>query len=278
MTGRHHGATYRGIELEITQARDLANHLKHHLEFDRARGDRSRTVDDDLDGVLKLADGLGDVLDRALARMVALDLRIVHLLALDLNATSYRSLDSKRIIKIFGDGNAISPAEVDRVSVDIMGLTLDTCLTAGLRSIKYEREAVGQLRASFDKALVCSLITRWADFEISLDRMPKKVQVLRAALARTDTGPSGFPGMWSCAVAERFAQTAMPIFSRTRRLDRQTASILRLTSLSLAAETYAYKGNELSDICWELAAGVTLLEQRVCGEDPPQETIMLARA
>ena len=70
----------------------------------------------------------------------------------------------------------------------------------------------------------------------------------------------------------------MPIFTRTRRLDRQTASILRLTSLSLAAETYAHRETGLSDICWELAAGVTLLEQRVCVESLPLETIILARA
>lgn len=282
MTSRHAGTTHLGMELEITQARDLAYHLKHHLEFDRARGARRRTVDDDIDGALNLMDDLGDILDRALTHMAALDQRIVHLLALDLNATSYRSFDNKRIIKIFGAGNTINAAEVDRalnrVSMDVMGVTLGTCLTAGLRSIEYERGAVGQLRASFDKALVRSLNTRSTDFEISLDRMPEKVQALRAALARTDIGPSSFPGLWCRAVAERFAQTAMPIFSRARLLDRQTASILRLTSLSLAAEAHAYKANGLSDICWELAAGVTLLEQRICGADLPLETIMLARA
>jgi NACHT domain/Sulfatase-modifying factor enzyme 1 len=282
MTSRHTGTAYLGMELEITQARDLAYHLRLHLESDRARGARGHTVDDDIDGALKLADDLGDTLDRALTHMAALDQRVVHLLALDLNATSYRSFDTKRIIKIFGAGNTINAAEVDKalnqVSVDVMGETLSTCLTVGLRSIEYERGAVGQLRASFDKALVRNLNTRSTDFEISLDRMPKKIQALRMALVRRDSEPPAFPGLWCGSVAERFAQTAMPIFSRTRRLDRQTASILRLTSLSLAAETYAHRENGLSDICWELAAGVTLLEQRVCGEGRPLETIILARA
>jgi hypothetical protein len=88
----------------------------------------------------------------------------------------------------------------------------------------------------------------------------------------------GFPGPWCRSVVERFTQTAMPVFTRARRLDQPTASVLRLTSLSLAAETYAYKGNRLSDICWELAAGVTVLEQRTCGRNRPLETIILARA
>ena len=108
--------------------------------------------------------------------------------------------------------------------------------------------------------------------------MPKRIQALRTALVLPDVRPSGFPGRWCCSVVERFTQAAMPIFSRARRLDPQTASVLRLTSLSLAAETYAHKENGLSDICWELAAGVTLLEQRLCGENPPQEAIILARA
>ena len=282
MTSRHTGATYLGMELEITQARDLAYHLKHHLEFDRAHGARGRTLDDDLDRVLELMDDLGDVLDRALAHMAALDQRIVHLLALDLSTTSYRTFDNQRVTKIFGSDSTINAAGLDRalnqVSVDVMGVTLGTCLTAGLRSIEFERGAVGQLRASFDEALARSLTTGLADFEISLDRMPKRIQALRMALVRRDIEPSGFPGLWCGSVAERFAQTAMPIFSRARRLDRQTASILRLTSLSLAAEAYAYQENDLSDICWELAAGVTLLEQRICGGDLPLETIILARA
>jgi len=70
----------------------------------------------------------------------------------------------------------------------------------------------------------------------------------------------------------------MPVFRRTRRLDRQTASILRLTSLALAAETYPREDNGPSDICWEIAAGVTVLEQRVCGGSLPLEAIILARA
>jgi NACHT domain/Sulfatase-modifying factor enzyme 1 len=282
MTSRHTGATYLGMELETTQARDLAYHLKHHLEFDRARAARGRTLDDDIDRVLELMDDLGQVLDRALTHMAALDQRIVHLLALDPGTTSYRSFDSQRIMKIFGADNTISAAGLDRalnrVSVDVMGVTLGTCLTAGLHSIEFERGAVGQLRASFNEALVRSLNTRLTDFEISLDRMPKRIQALRMALVRRDTDPSGFPGLWCGSVADRFAQTAIPIFSRTWRLDRQTASILRLTSLSLAAETYAHEQTGLSDICWELAAGVTVLEQRVCGESLPLETIILARA
>jgi hypothetical protein len=79
-------------------------------------------------------------------------------------------------------------------------------------------------------------------------------------------------------VAEWLRQAARRVFRRTRRLDRQTASALRLTSLSLAAETYGHQGNRLSDICWALAAGVTLLEQDLYGKSLPPETIILARA
>jgi Sulfatase-modifying factor enzyme 1 len=282
MTSRHAGATYLGMELEITQARDLAYHLKRHLEFDLVHCARGRTLDDDIDRVLELMDDLGNVLDRALAHMAALDQRIVHHLALDLNTTSYHPFDIKYITEIFGAGDTINAGEFDqilnRVSADVMGATLGACLTAGLRAIECERGAVSQLRASFDKELVHSLNTRSADFEISLDRMPEKIQELRTALVQPDIEPAGFPGMWCCAVAERLAQNVMPIFSRTRRLDRQTAGILRLTSLALAAETYPHNEHGLSDICWEIAAGVTVLEQRLCGGDLPLETIILARA
>jgi hypothetical protein len=282
MTSRHTGATHLGMELEITQARDLAYHLKRHLEFDRAHCARGRTLDDDIDSVLELMDDLGNALDRALAHMAMLDQRIVHLLALDLDTTSYHPFDKKYITEIFGTGDTINAGEfeqvLNRVSGDVMGATLGACLTAGLRAIEFERGAVSQLRASFDKELVHSLNTRSADFEISLDRMPEKIQELRIALVQPDIEPPGFPGMWSRAAAERLAQNAMPIFSRTRRLDRQTASILRLTSLALAAETYPHQDTGASDICWEIAAGVTVLEQRICGGDLPLETIILARA
>jgi hypothetical protein len=282
LTSRHTGASYLGMELEITQARDLAYHLKHRLGSDRARGARGRAIDDDMGGTLRLMEDLGNVLDRALAHMAALDQDVVHLLALDLNATSHHPFDYQYIIDTFGAGDAIDAAAFDRglnrVSVDVMGVTLGTCLTAGLRSIECERGAVGQLRASFDKALVHRLKTRPGNFDISPDHLVKKIQELRTALVLPDIRPSGFPGPWCCSVVERFTQTARPVFSRSRQLDRQTASVLRLTSLSLAAETYAYKGNRLSDICWELAAGVTVLEQRTCGRNRPLETIILARA
>jgi hypothetical protein len=282
LTSRHTGASYLGMELEITQARDLAYHLKRHLESGPASSRRGHAIDDDIGGALRLMNDLGNVLDRALAHMAALDRDVVHLLALDLDTTSYRPADYTYVIDTFGAGDATNAAEFDRglnrVSVDVMGVTFGACLTAGLRSIECERGAVGQLRTSFDKALVHRLKTRPVDFDISLERMPKKIQELRAALVLPGIQPSGFPGLWCCSVAERFTQAAMPVFSRTRRLDRQTASALRLTSLSLAAETYGYKGNRLSDICWELAAGVTLLEQRLCGKSLPLETIILARA
>jgi hypothetical protein len=82
---------------------------------------------------------------------------------------------------------------------------------------------------------------------------------------------------WGREIAKRLEQAAIPIFQRQERLSRQSAAAIRLTSLCLAVEIETHTGIPgVGGKFRKIAAGATLLEERLCGEHPPTETIILA--
>lgn len=89
------------------------------------------------------------------------------------------------------------------------------------------------------------------------------------------------PSQWENSVVGGMGFVA-EIFDRKRQLTSADAAGIRLAAVRLAAESHARAGTS-----WEhsycrdflsVATGISLLELRLCGEDPPDEMIILARA
>lgn len=85
------------------------------------------------------------------------------------------------------------------------------------------------------------------------------------------------PSAWGREAAHRVQQMAGLILQRTESPDPAITSACRLTVLCLAAETAATDPRTTKAFS-DVAAGLTLLQQRQSGDAPATETILLARA
>ena len=116
------------------------------------------------------------------------------------------------------------------------------------------------------------LVTDPATLEATLD---KSVESLTSALNEYPPGACVAPS-WCAIVAARLRQNAGPIFTRAEGPTSDKATAVRLAALCLAGEADGMERNDIGDMFRQLAAGITLLEYRATGKQPPCEVIMLA--
>jgi hypothetical protein len=83
-------------------------------------------------------------------------------------------------------------------------------------------------------------------------------------------------GRWATQVIANFKALTQGILTRTQPVVGPIASACRITALSLAAEADYLSAPDLSDTFRQIAAGITWLERRHNGDDPPSEVIVLA--
>lgn len=93
-----------------------------------------------------------------------------------------------------------------------------------------------------------------------------------------DDEDSDRPSLWARNASIALEQRSRPMFRRERELTPQLASAIRLSALCLASERIPLKSGITGELFREIAASVTLLEQRKNGEAVPTETILLAPA
>lgn len=110
---------------------------------------------------------------------------------------------------------------------------------------------------------------------VSLDSISIKLRTLAKTLQKPCNWLTGIGSDWPEIVVRRLLETATPIFDRTRPLDDDTATAIRVPALCLAVEAEVH-ALELGSIFREIAAGVTLLQGRKSGAVATPETIVLA--
>jgi hypothetical protein len=103
-----------------------------------------------------------------------------------------------------------------------------------------------------------------------IDTLREAVDELRGVSTRMPTSD------WSDGVAQRLQEKAEPILSRRAKLTPEHGTAIRIAALCLAVEADLRLKTDLGDKFRQVAAGVTWLQRRYNGEDPPTETILLA--
>lgn len=82
--------------------------------------------------------------------------------------------------------------------------------------------------------------------------------------------------IWADTVAGNLEHAAAPILQHREEVTSRAATLIRLSALCLAAEADTPQPGRHSDRFRRIAAGITLLQRRVEGTDPPAEIILLA--
>jgi hypothetical protein len=81
---------------------------------------------------------------------------------------------------------------------------------------------------------------------------------------------------WTRKVTDHFKELARPVLRREIKVTELTAAILRILALCMAAEADALQCPNSSKAFYQVAAGITWLEQSHNGKSSPGQTIILA--
>lgn len=240
-----------GDSIADAQLIHLADELLRHLE-------RS------LDLALKIQCDLD--LARDLARDLALDLTHEPYLDLALKPDSPSVLDCV-------DSQTV--AIIDTIGTRILGVALGRALSN--TSIYVQRVKDSNLlrttSARFTERIRQEVREEATTYVVSLETLANKAQagsLFDASAMQAETA-------WGREITKRLERAVAPILSREQTLDSQSAGAIRLASLCLAAEIASDSGQPRSGReLREIAAAITLLEQRLCSGSPSTETIILA--
>jgi hypothetical protein len=277
----------RALDRALARALDLAFDLDRArvlaLDLDLAR-DLARALDFArvLDGALDFARVLARALDfaRDLALDLAHDLNFARDLARaldlarDLARDLDRDLDLDRVLDLAFD---LARAR-DRVLVFVtwraVGKVLGTALLpalAGDEGTARGEEAGRRFVAAWASA---AGIEDSAQIKVPLDGS----LAVRARDACAACAARSHPGVgWNAAtVAERLADSVVPLLEQRRSLTASSAAHLRAAALALADE--AISGKEGRQTFQVLAAAATLIQQRASGQAPVGESLVLALA
>ncbi len=251
-------ALARALDLDLARDLDPARDLDHASArvgaLDPARAldhasARARALDlaRDLDLALTLAEAVvARARARARARALDLDLDFVRGLALGHAPRTYLgNALSQTLIAVFSDpvANRVSAPRVREMLADRL------CNASGIGLGEYA-VSPDQLTASVNSA-ISKARTRLPGSDRSLDR-------------------------WISQVITNFEALAEGILTRKQPVTAPIASACRITALCLAAEADYLSAPDLSETFRQIAAGITWLERRHNGDDPPSEIIVLA--
>jgi hypothetical protein len=191
-----------------------------------------------------------------------------HVLCADLLSSVSRQRDAA-LLRCLAD--ALTADGGSRVFLGSMGSRLSLELPGLARDVT---------PASIDRVLKLGLRVRdTLPIEQLAAAVHDTADKLHAAL-KDVTFPSA---AWARQAAVRFRTLADPVVRRQQPTTASTARVLRLLALGLAeeadilaAQKPAAETEPLGDTFREIAATITWLERRHCGEDPPREAILLA--
>ncbi len=284
----------RAIDFNFVQNRAL----DLNRAIDRAR-DLSRALD--LDRALDCALDLNLTLDRAIDYAVDLDVDRawgLHRVG-DISLTLDRVRDINRAVDLDSD-----PV---RRAIDLTG-EIDVAVERYLRSIsRYDRiqpivanacrlalgrafsmaigKALGSSRQPDSWNALLKFTQAFTDVTglNTVGRQTAEPATLEVTLQESlteqgdvpDEGPAGL-SLRVPVAAERLRQRAGPVFARAERPTPESATIIRITALRLAAEADDLQRKDIGDMFRQVAAGITLLERRATGELQAPEVIMLA--
>ncbi|RAY11905.1 signal transduction protein [Actinomadura craniellae] len=279
-----HRAESLGRDFANALIQDSGTVLEHTLAVDRKRG-----LDQTLGRIIAHSNALvamsTGVLRKGHTRKLRRDLhhavdtvdaeRAMHLFELEWDAELLLKLD-----RILGR-SLVSSGELDfgRFDVYTTGTTFGWVITHALSAAHKVRssERPMVLVREFCERMISLTIVPGEVWEVSLDALPRRLHQSCAALV-TALDPSGQKSSfgWAVTVAQRLSVLAVPVLDGRAALDSETATTVRLAALCLAVEALAVGRDDLGREFHAVAAGITLLEQRLCGEQPPTETIFLA--
>ncbi|WP_020673012.1 NACHT domain-containing protein [Amycolatopsis nigrescens] len=221
--------------------------------------DLDRALDRDFEYARRLASTLDTDLDTALEPDLDLVLDVV--LGLDL------ARDTDRTPVPFG--------EYHRHLEAITGLAMPRALSQALQ--ESERVPLDEDRHrfldSFARAFVTITGIESGDRIVPPDSLTAEVRRACSGLLAASPVPD-----WAREASDRLERLAVPVFSRRQNLTPVTATAIRTGVLCLAVEADALGAPSTAEAFRQVAAGVSLLEQRWGSELSPTETIVLATA
>ena len=154
-----------------------------------------------------------------------------------------------------------------------MGVALSHALCVTIEKIGNVITPSSDVTMNFAQALLRELDIGAETYTVSLDSLTQDDNL---ALLLNQTLAAS-PSKWGRDVARRLDDAAAPIFNRQRMLEHDIAAEIRLASLCLAAENRHFDDESQSfKKLQHMAAAVTMLESRLCGDGSPRETIFLA--
>jgi hypothetical protein len=235
----------RALDLDLTfdLVRDRAHDLDPARVLDPAR-DRDRALDlaRDLDLALTLGHAL---LDGALARARALDLNLLRALALGHAPRTYLGHSLSELIVAFLDTTAkrIPSSQVRQTLADRL------CDASGIGAEEYV---------------------------VSPDLLAASITSTLSEARTLLAGGERSAARWGSQVIANLEALAEGVLTRKQPVTAPLASACRIAALCLAAEADQLSAPGLSDKFRQIAAGLTWMERRHNGDDPPREVIVLA--
>jgi hypothetical protein len=293
-------ASRLGLDMILSSDRDLIARLRSVL----GPGDLERSLRRDLSLARDLdLDSVGHGGRRGLTRVLDLDLALNHALNLACALSpSLRPCLGRDFVAAFGrldgldgdvsggqvldhalgldlaldlalelDGESRGPMpSIDYVSTQVMGVAIGRAVNRALDVLTSARRP-GAFKGiqEFHYHVAHELSISPTTYALSLEGLAGKARDWQLYDTRIST-------KWFREMTVRLEQDCGPVLRREQAIDSQSAARIRLSALCLAAEVDAQTGKQNRNIFRGIAAGITLLEQRVSGDRPPDETIILA--
>lgn len=279
------------LDLALALARDLDHAL-----------DRDHTPDLDLASTIELALALALVLVLALDRVFYHDLDRDRLLNGSRDRDLDRAIDLDRassLVHILARDLALNPdcglaLDRDLALVRTVVRTLDRGMGLGHTSRTYLGHALSVTLATMFSDTPASLVSASlfgetlasglcdasgigsGEYVVPPDLLAESLNSAISG-ARTRLAGSGLPSAsWADLVTVNLEELAQGILTRKQSVTAPVASACRTMALCLAAEADHLSASDLGDAFRQVAAGITWLERRHNGDDPPIEVIVLA--
>jgi NACHT domain len=157
-----------------------------------------------------------------------------------------------------------------------LGHALSQMLSAAFSGTAANRQSATQVREMLANRLCDASGIGSREYVVSPDLLTALVTSAISEARTRLPGMNRSPHRWIIQVTTNLEALAEGILARRQPVTAPIASACRITALCLAAEADCCKASNLSDTFRQIAAGITWLERRHNGDEPPSEIIVLA--
>lgn len=181
--------------------------------------------------------------------------------------------------ELFQAASVSADSDNESVSLDaylaleaVIGSALSYSVTAALQTKTFRLD---DWERAFGRMFLESIkIDREAKpYEVAPDSLAERIEhACRDTLAVASLAKEG----WTQRAVANFQAIGIPVAGRAAPINGHNARAVRLAALCLAAQADLHRKKALSNQFREIAAGITLLEQRAQGSAEARETILLA--